>query len=81
MRIVSRRQILTTGCSLGAGGIFLPAGLLWAAPPNQDPAAHLGLAWTANLKWAKTHVETLAKALKRAGFTFVASLDTNTAQT
>ena len=52
MRIVSRRQILTTGCSLGAGGLFLPPGLLWAAPPNRDPAAHLGLAWTANLKWA-----------------------------
>lgn len=30
---------------------------------------------------AKTHVETLAKALKRSGFTFVASMDTNTAQT
>ncbi len=45
-----RRRFLQTGFTLTATGLLVPRRLL-AAPPTNDPAAKLGFAWTAKLRW------------------------------
>ena len=47
---LSRRRALQTGFALTAAGLLVPRRLVAAAPTN-DPAAKLGFAWTAKLRW------------------------------